>query len=100
MKSGDNDPNRLRAATRPDPDAHGQASLLLVESLLHGMLEKGLLSVDEALGIVTTACEVKEEIASQEIESEDTARYSLHLIGRITASLKFDQRTDPRDITP
>ena len=91
MKSGDNDPNRVRAAARPDPDAHGQASLLLVESLLHGMLEKGLLTVDEAIGIATAACEVKEEIASQEIESEDTAQLSLQLIARITASLKLDQ---------
>lgn len=95
MKSGDNDPNRARAAARPDPDAHGQASLLLVESLLHGMLEKGLLTVDEAVGIATAACEVKEEIASQAIESQATAQHSLHLIGRITASLKLDQSPEP-----
>ncbi len=96
MKSGDNDPNRVRAAARPDPDAHGQASLLLVESLLHGMLEKGLLTVDEAVGIATAGCEVKEEVASQDIESEDTAQLTLHLIARITASPKLDQTCIPR----
>lgn len=95
MKSGDNDPNRARAAARPDPDAHGQASLLLVESLLHGMLEKGLLTIDEAVGIATAACEVKEEIALQDIESKDTAQHSLNLIARITASLKLDQCEQP-----
>ena len=91
MQSGDNDPNRLRAAARPDPDAHGQASLLIVESLLHGMLEKGLLTVEDAVEIMTAACEVKEEIASDAVESDDAAQHSLDLIARITESLKLVQ---------
>lgn len=94
MNSGDNDPNRVRAASRPDPDAHGQASLLIVESLLHGMIEKRLLTVEEAVEIMTSACEVKEEIASQSIESDDAAEHSLNLIARITASLKIDQGSE------
>ena len=100
MNSGDNDPNRVRAASRPDPDAHGQASLLIVESLLHGMIEKRLLTVEEAVEIMTAACEVKEEIASASVESDDAAQHSLDLIARITASLKIDQGSQRGEEAP
>ncbi|WP_242098397.1 hypothetical protein [Sphingomonas sp. CROZ-RG-20F-R02-07] len=97
VQSGDNDPNRRREAARPDPDAHGQAALLLVESLLHGLLEKGVLSNGEAIAIVTAAAEVKEEIAATASEAQDTARQSLDLIGRIVATLELDDDGDPQD---
>lgn len=100
MNSGDNDPNRVREASRPDPDAHGQASLLIVESLLHGMIEKRLLTVEEAVEIMTAACEVKEEIASESVESVDTAEHSLDLIARITASLKIDEGPQDGAVLP
>lgn len=98
MQSGDNDPNRIREAARPEPDAHGQAALLLVESLLHGLLEKGLLSNGEAIAIVTAAAEVKREIAATASEPRDTARHSLQLIDRIRATLASDRGFDGEDL--
>ena len=82
------------AARRPPPDPHGQAALLLFESLLHVLLEKGALTIDEALVITTAAAEVKEEVLAEQSEPESLGRYSLELIDRITASLRFDQASD------
>ena len=82
--------NRV-SGRRPDPDAHGQAALLLVESLLHGLLAKGILTIDDALAVTTAASEVKEDVADAETEAADTAQLSLMLLDRISASLESDQ---------
>lgn len=91
MSSHHTESDRIGGSRRPEPDAHGQAALLLVESLLHAMLERGILTVDEAIGIAAAAGEVKEEIAAEATESDDTARHSLQLIARIVASLEYDR---------
>lgn len=41
-----------------DADAHGQAALLLVESLVHGLIARSVISVTEAVEIVDVAAEV------------------------------------------
>ncbi len=79
------------ARLRHDPDAHGQAALLIVESLMHGLIEKGLLSVDEAIDIMQSATEVKEDVVDLRVESLDTARHSLQLIDTIASSLAIDR---------
>lgn len=45
------------------PDAHGQAALLLVESLIHGLLARRLITVADAVEIVDVAAEVKVDVA-------------------------------------
>lgn len=81
-----------RACARIETDAHGQAALLLVESLLHGLLGRGLLTVEDTIDITTDAADVKEEIILQGTESDETAQHSLQLIARIAATLKIDRK--------
>ncbi|GGE82606.1 cupredoxin domain-containing protein [Sphingomonas prati] len=45
--------------TLPSPDANlGQSALLLVESLIHALVERAVLPLDEAIEIALTACDV------------------------------------------
>lgn len=72
------------------PDPFGQAALLLVESLLHALIEKKLLSVDEAVVIVEGAAEVKVEIAPDLGDTPEVLAKSLDLLSAITTSLRHD----------
>ena len=72
------------------PDAHGQAAMLLVESLLHGLIARSVLSVAEAVEIVGVAAEVKEEIAFEMGDDPPTMQKSLKLLESIRASLSID----------
>lgn len=87
--SNDNDvaggDGRLRG-----PDAHGQAAMLLVESLLHGLIARSVINVEDAIEIVGVAAEVKEEVAADVGDSAANMRRSLVLLGSISASLKND----------
>ncbi|HWW55515.1 MAG TPA: hypothetical protein VN047_01340 [Sphingopyxis sp.] len=73
-----------------EPDAHGQAAMLLVESLIHALVAKSLLSVGEAVDVVDTAAEVKEAIAPDLGDSPDTLEKSLSLLRAISTSLSAD----------
>ena len=85
--------NDLQSEVRLDgPDAHGQAAMLLVESLLHGLVARSLISVDDAVEIVAIAADVKEEIALELGDSPATMQKSLTLLQSIRASLTTDLR--------
>lgn len=84
--SNDNDHAPLRG-----PDAHGQAAMLLVESLIHGLIARSVISVGDAIEIVEVAADVKHEIADEMGDSPATLRKSLGLLTAITASLTNDQ---------
>lgn len=88
----DNDgSNSHRLWTSPDP--HGQAALFLVESLLHTLIDKNALSVDEAVAVVETAAEVKAEIAPDLGDTPELLEKSLDLLSAIAASLRYDADT-------
>lgn len=72
------------------PDAHGQAAMLLVESLLHGLVARSVISVVDAVEIVGIAAEVKEEIAFEMGDDTATMRKSLDLLESIRVSLTND----------
>ena len=76
----------------PTPDPHGQAALILVESVLHVLVEASALSLDQALGAVSTACVVKREFAEQAGEPASCMQQSLDLLNDIAASLAIDAR--------
>lgn len=78
------------AATRREPDAHGQAAMLLVESLIHGLIARSVISVEEAVEIVEMAAEVKAEVAAELGDSAATLHRSLGLLESISLSLKGD----------
>jgi hypothetical protein len=85
-----NDNQLENSAPRREPDAHGQAALLLVESLIHDLVARSVLSVDEAVEIVEVAAEVKAEVAADLGDSPATMRHSLALLEAIGRSLKGD----------
>ncbi len=73
-----------------EPDAHGQAALMLSESILHALVETSVITVEQAVSIVQTAQEVKAEVAKVAGESRQRMEESLHLLSRIGISLETD----------
>ena len=87
-----NDNHLETDAPRREPDAHGQAALLLVESLIHDLVGRSVISVQEAIDIVEVAAEVKAEVAADLGDSPATMRHSLALLESIGRSLRGDVR--------
>ena len=83
-------------ATKPDgspalvPDAYGQAAMLLIESLIHNLIERAVISAEDAIGIVTTAVEVKREVADSWGDTAEVLAKSLTLLDAIRMSLERD----------
>ena len=74
-----------------EPDAHGQAALLLTESLIHALVDKGQLSVADAVEVIETAADVKVEVATVAGESKTRMNESLVLLGKMSASFEIDR---------
>jgi hypothetical protein len=91
MNGQSNDNEGFRPVARPeDPDPYGQAALLLVESLLHGLVARSAISLVDAIEIVTVALDVKDEIAADLGDSPETKDKSLELLAAIRTSLSND----------
>ena len=73
-----------------EPDPYGQAAMLLVESLLHGLIANTVLSIAEAVEIVDVAANVKTEIGPELGDSGAALRKSLSILGAISDSLSKD----------
>lgn len=87
-----NDNARLAGATATrEPDAHGQAALLLVESLIHVLIERSVISVADAVDAVATATEVKEDTGLQLGDTAATLAKSLDLLDAIAGSMRRDR---------
>ena len=82
--------DHLQPMPQGDPDPHGQAALLLVESLIHGLIASATLTVEEAVEIIEVAVEVKADIAADMGESRSTLEKSLTLLKAISSSLVRD----------
>ncbi|HEY0626864.1 MAG TPA: hypothetical protein VGD10_09030 [Allosphingosinicella sp.] len=86
------DNDEYSAARRgAEPDAHGQAAMLLTESLIFGLIERSVISVADAIGIVEAAADVKVDVATEVGESSETMQHSLNLLTAISDSLKLDE---------
>lgn len=94
MPTNDNDP-APQDAFPPSSDAHGQAALLLVESLLHGLCEKSTLSCGEAVEIAERAVEVQFEQAEAADGAGAPLWRSHALLSAITVSLRADASGGP-----
>jgi hypothetical protein len=75
------------------PDPHGQAALLLVESLIHGLIGREALTNDEAIQIIEVAAEVKEALAEDMGEHPAIMAASLTLLHAMASSLRRDVGT-------
>jgi hypothetical protein len=80
-----------RTATLAEPDAHGQASLLLAESILHALVENGTLTNGQAVDVIRTAAEVKFEVAVAAGESKGRMEESLSLLAKMATSFGVDR---------
>ena len=74
-----------------EPDPYGQAALLLVESVLHGLIEHQVFSVAKAAELVDIAFEVKDDIGTDLGDSVPTLQRSLTLLAAISNSLRSDK---------
>jgi hypothetical protein len=72
------------------PDAHGEAAMLLVESLIHGLIARGVLTLADAVDIVDTAAEVTVDIAGDRGDAPAELKRSLLLLTAVSASLARD----------
>ena len=72
------------------PDAHGQAALLLVESMLHGLIDHSVFTVAQAVELVDIAGEVKGDIGADLGDTPATLQTSLALLANIGTSLRSD----------
>lgn len=77
-------------AAKPEPDAYGQAALMLAESTLHALVNKGTFSATEAATVLEVAAEVKAELAANTGESDGRLQESLHLLSAIHTSFEAD----------
>jgi hypothetical protein len=83
-------PQSENAGRRDEPDAHGQAALLLAESILHALVESKTMSLAAALSVIQTTCEVKVEVAEREGESSRRMHESLGLLMAMSNSFAAD----------
>lgn len=88
----------------PVPQAQGQAALLLLESLIHALLDNGTLTKVQAIRAIDTALEVKRDSAVEAKEPPATLNKSLMLLNNMKRSLeahsgRYDPvaDADPRD---
>jgi hypothetical protein len=80
-----------RIETLAEPDAHGQASLLLAESILHTLVENATLTNRQAVDAIKTAAEVKVEVAVAAGESKRRMDESLALLAKMADSFGVDR---------
>jgi hypothetical protein len=74
-----------------EPDAHGQAALLLTESLIHSLVENSALTNLQAIELIRIAAEVKVEVATAAHESDGRMQASLTLLSKMANSFEADQ---------
>lgn len=86
----DNSQSGSDTVLHQDTDATGKAALLLVESLIHGLIAKQLMTVAEAIEIVDAATEVMIDGQAEAAEPSMTSKASVELLRSISASLRFD----------
>ncbi len=77
-----------------EADAHGEAAMLLVESLVHGLIARDVISLADAVEIVDVAAEVKADGANEHGRPLTNAQKSLGLLTAISSSLRRDLPSD------
>lgn len=89
MPSNDNnldDPNPSPLTT----DAHGAAALLLIERLIHGLIERSMLTSVDAIEIIDGAVEIQGLFAEAADGAGATLWQAQGLLQRMSTSLALD----------
>jgi hypothetical protein len=74
----------------PPIDGHGRAALLLVESLIHGLAERSILTVAEAVSIMETALDAQIAITDDAARPTSSMRQAGALLSALVESLRID----------
>ncbi|HEU0071580.1 MAG TPA: hypothetical protein VFS04_09810 [Alphaproteobacteria bacterium] len=91
MSEISNDNNGALSGSRPtESDPHGQAALLLIESLIHSLIACSVISLEEAIDIVDVAVDVQTDIADEPPAGRRKVRDALELLRALKASLSLD----------
>lgn len=94
MMTNDND-SAIDGSPRFGSDAHGQAALLLVESLIHGLCEHSIISADQATEIAQTAVDIQLERAEASDDPDSPMWHSHALLLDIASSFMIDACGSP-----
>jgi hypothetical protein len=78
------------AQPRRKPDAHGEAALLLVESLMHKLMEHSVISISDAVEVVDVAIEVKCDSAADADNEPEALQKSVDILETISLSLRTE----------
>jgi len=89
----DSTPSTATAAD-DEPDAHGRAALLLVESLIHGLTARSVLSVGEAVSIMEIALDAQIAMSEDAGQPTPAMRKATALLTSLVASLRIDLTED------
>lgn len=76
--------------TPREPDPHGQAALLLMDSLIHALIDADCLSTAQAVELVHDAATVHAETEIADAELSRRHDDSLGLLHRLAAGLRID----------
>lgn len=76
--------------TAMQPDAHGQAAMLLIESLIHSLVARSVISVTDAVEIVEVAAEVSRDMGEDLGKTDAMVERSIMLLENISKSLRLD----------
>ena len=69
-------------------DPHGQAAILLTETLIHALITRRIIDVAEAVEIVESAAEVGAAVTSDGVVATDVS--ATGILTAIAASLRLD----------
>ena len=83
-------PDPLDGVPAADPDAHGRAALLLVESLIHGLTARGVLTVAEAVAIMELALDTQTAIVDETAAPSPSMRKATTLLTSLVQSMRVD----------
>lgn len=74
------------------PDPHGQAALVLVECLIHGLVERSVLTTVDAIEIIEGAKDVQADVAEAADGAGPKMWHSHGLLSAMSNSLQNDVR--------
>lgn len=90
MTEQTNDNEMLPPTSSARPDPHGQAAMLLVESLIHSLVARSVIRIEDAIDLITVAIDVTIEITADLAVGECAEDRSLALLTAIRRSLIMD----------
>lgn len=94
MSSDISNDNVYVASAVPGNNTHGRAAILLVESLIHGLIARDVITVADAVEIVDVAAQVTTDISDDPDSSAAGVWEPVELLNAIGTSLRLDQPHD------